>query len=70
MKINKDTKVLWDASETARGIRVSLVARQNHFKLGADLFFDTIEEVKKCCKGEIRFTKRKIVTSKKTVISE
>lgn len=70
MKINKKTKARWSASDTARGIKVRLMANQEKHDLGRELFFDSMAEVKQYCKGEIVVTTRKVVTSKKTVISE
>lgn len=70
MKISNKTKRTWIASETARGIKVNLIVRGEKHHLGSDLFFDTIDSVKECCKGEIVFTKRKITTTKSTIISK
>ena len=72
-KVTSKTKARWSASETARGIKVRLVIVGEHVNthdLGNELFFNTVEDVKRHCKGEIVFTKRKVVTSKSTVISK
>lgn len=70
MKIKKTSKVRWVASETARGIKVTLRADGEKHSLGNDLFFDTIKEVQEFCKGEIEFITRKVVTKHSKLISK
>ena len=75
MKISKkSTTTRWVATETARGIKVSLSTnysgKREKFAFNGDVFFDSIEAVKKFFKGEIEYVERKVVTKTRKIISE
>jgi hypothetical protein len=78
MKITNKTKAYWLASETSQGIKVWFMVNKGlqdkvKTQIGDNrqpVVFETLEEVKKYCKGEIVFTKRKVTTSRTTVVSK
>jgi hypothetical protein len=77
MKITNKTKAYWLASETAQGVKVWFMysgqSNKGKVELGSyrdSLTFATLDEVKKFCKGQIVFTSRKIITSRKVIVSK